>query len=150
MSIFTSINASTNKHDYKFEAKIIKDKFDIVGGADYLNHDWSILELRPKKDNEEYMNCDVLNLSNVIATFRSKFSYGVNEYSNEFLIDFFKQEFERYNVNVINYPWFVQDREMKIITLYVIPRVLWKSIEIDFLTLLYFNEKTFEKIFKVI
>jgi len=132
MSIFTSIN----EHDYEFEARIIKDKFGAIGGEDYLNGEWSIMELKPRPGNNDYNGCKIFNMCSVVEYFRAKCPYA-GEHNNDMLINFIKHEFERYNIRTIDYPWFVESKLVKIVTLYIIPQPMWKTMHIDFLCLVH-------------
>ena len=136
MSIFSSVG----EHDLEFEYKIMTDKFTSVGGNDG-NGNWTIIELKPKGDNNDYKGCSILHINMVVNYFMSECPQSSgHEYG--FLMDFVKYEIERYGIRVINYPWkkgwMDENHENKngifeMVPLYVIPRPFWNTMSIDFI-----------------
>jgi len=138
MSIFSSVG----EHDLEFEYNLMRDKFISTGGND-RDGNWTIVELRPKGDDNDYKGCSILHISRVVDYFRSE-CYQSREYEYSFLVDFIKHEIERYGIRIINYPWKkgwmdenheVKNGTFEMVPLYVIPRPFWYTMTIDFIAM---------------
>ena len=138
MSIFSSVG----EHDLEFEYNIMRDKFARIGGSD-RDGNWTIVELKPRGDNNDYKDCLILHISRVVGYFTSVCPHS-RGYEYWFLEDFVKHEIERYGIRIINYPWKkgwmwenreVKNRAFEMVPLYVIPRSFWNIISIDFITM---------------